>query len=65
MCDAADIHIHTYIHTRVHTHRTTTITLAAHARQGLIMVMFASEKCSTHNRLAVWLFSYMPPPVND
>ena len=26
---------HTYIHTYIHTHRTTTVTLAAHARLGL------------------------------
>ena len=29
-------HIHTYIHTQIHTHRTTTVTLAAHAHRGLI-----------------------------
>ena len=28
-------HIHTYIHT----HRTTTVTLAAHARRGLIIIV--------------------------
>ena len=27
---------HTYIHTYIHTHRTTTVTLATHARRGLI-----------------------------
>ena len=27
---------HTHIHTYIHTHRTTTVTLAAHARRGLI-----------------------------
>ena len=29
------IHNDTHIHTQIHTHRTTTVTLAAHARRGL------------------------------
>ena len=29
-------HIHTHIHTYIHTHMTTTVTLAAHARRGLM-----------------------------
>ena len=30
---------HTYTHTYIHTHRTTTVTLAAHARRGLIIII--------------------------
>ena len=30
---------HTYIHTYIHTHRTTTVTVAAHARRGLITII--------------------------
>ena len=33
---------HTHIHTYIHTHRTSTVTLAAHARRGLIIM------CSDH-----------------
>ena len=32
---------HTHIHTYIHTHRTTTVTLAAHVRRGLIMYAVA------------------------
>ena len=38
---------HTHIHTYIHTHRTTTVTLAAHACRGLIMALCTPEVSST------------------
>ena len=33
---------YTHIHTHIHTHRTTTVTLAAHVRRGLIIHVIVS-----------------------
>ena len=35
---------HTYIHTCIHTHRTTTVTLAAHAHRGLIIDLLSVKQ---------------------
>ena len=40
MCEAAGMSGHTHIHTYIHTHRTTTVTLAAHARRGLMKMIW-------------------------
>ena len=34
-------------HTHIHTHRTTTVTLAVHARRGLITIWFVSVSVDT------------------
>ena len=39
---------HTYIHTYIHTHRTTTVTLAAHARRGLITLSSSTITICIH-----------------
>ena len=45
---------HTYIHTNTHTHETTTVTLSAHARRGLMTEVWMTILESGWN-LWVWL----------
>ena len=50
-CSDRHTYIHTYIQTDRHTHKTTTVTLSAHARRGLITAHY----CSTHSNHSISL----------
>ena len=51
---------HTHIHTYIHTHRTTTVTLAAHVRRGLIIASEASFLVSSMARIFyIYIYIYI------